>query len=85
MERDHIQGSGIAVDQSVVPKFSDLWARRSGKVLFRPADERREITNQAFPEGALSRVEVNRYERDPQNLPGPPRLQGVGKVDWAVI
>ena len=61
---DHIQGSGIAVEQSAAAKLRDLWARHAAEVLFRSPDEPRGISDQAFPEGALSRVEVNRYERD---------------------
>jgi 5-methylcytosine-specific restriction enzyme A len=63
---DHIQGSGIMVEQSAVPKLNDLWTRHAGRVLFRSPDEPRGINDQVFPEGALSRVEVNRYERDPR-------------------
>lgn len=63
---DHIQGSGIAVPPPAVPKLYALWARHTGTVLFRSPDEPRGADGQAFPEGALSRVEVNRYERDPR-------------------
>jgi 5-methylcytosine-specific restriction enzyme A len=34
--------------------------------LFRSPDEPRSLDGQAFPEGALSRAVVNRYERDPR-------------------
>jgi 5-methylcytosine-specific restriction enzyme A len=61
-----IQGSGIAVPPASVPKLHDLWAHHTSTVLFRSPDEPREAGGQAFPEGALSRVEVNRYERDPR-------------------
>ncbi len=63
---DRIQDSGIAVEQSAVPRLRNLWAQHAGKVLFRSPDEPRGVGSQAFPEGALSRVEVNRYERDPR-------------------
>lgn len=63
---DHIQGSGIAVPPASAPKLHELWGRHTGTVLFRSADEPREVDGQAFPEGALSRVPVNRYERDPR-------------------
>jgi 5-methylcytosine-specific restriction protein A len=63
---DHIQGSGITVEQSAVPRLNDLWTRHASGVLFRSPDEPRGTDDQAFPEGTLSRVEVNRYERDPR-------------------
>jgi len=63
---DHIQGSGIAVPQAAVPKLHDVWAHHTGALLFRSPDEPRGAGGQEFPEGALSRVEVNRYERDPR-------------------
>jgi 5-methylcytosine-specific restriction protein A len=63
---DHIQGSGIAVPPPAVRKLHDLWAHHTSTVLFRSPDEPRGLDGQAFPEGALSRVEVNRYERDPR-------------------
>jgi 5-methylcytosine-specific restriction protein A len=63
---DHVQGSGIAVPTAAVRKLRDLWAQHTGTVLFRSPDEPRGLDGQAFPEGALSRVEVNRYERDPR-------------------
>ena len=43
-----------------------IWARHISTVLFRSPDEPRGLDGQGFPEGALSRVEVNRYERDPR-------------------
>lgn len=63
---DHMQGSGISVPPPAVPKLSGLWARHTSTVMFRSPDEPRGGGEQAFPEGALSRVEVNRYERDPR-------------------
>jgi 5-methylcytosine-specific restriction protein A len=61
---DRIQGSGVAVERSAVPRLTELWAQYIGKVLFHSPDEPRGIDGQRYPEGALSRVEVNRYERD---------------------
>ena len=75
---DHIQDSGIAVPASAVRRLHELWARHTSTVLLRSPDEPRGLDGQAFPEGALSRVEVNRYERDlwgPQNMPQPLGLQ----------
>jgi 5-methylcytosine-specific restriction protein A len=63
---EHIQGSGIAVPPASVPKLHDLWAHHTSTVLFRSPDEPHGADSQAFPEGALSRTEVNRYERDPR-------------------
>ena len=61
---DHIQGSGIEVSAAAVRKLSDLWQHHISEVIFRSPDQPRGLGDQTFPEGALSRVEVNRYERD---------------------
>jgi 5-methylcytosine-specific restriction protein A len=63
---DRIQGSGIAVPPIAAPRLADMWARHTSAVIFRSPDEPRKIGEEVFPEGALSRVEVNRYERDPR-------------------
>ena len=63
---DHIQGSGIEVETAAVRKLSDLWQQHISQIIFRSPDQPRALAGQAFPEGALSRVEVNRYERDPR-------------------
>lgn len=63
---DHIQGSGIAVPAPAADRLGELWARHASEVLFRSPDEPRSLHDQTFPEGALSRVPVNRYERDPR-------------------
>jgi len=63
---DRIQGSGIAVPPVVAPRLANLWARHTSMATFRSPDEPRRIGEAVFPEGALSRVEVNRYERDPR-------------------
>jgi 5-methylcytosine-specific restriction enzyme A len=63
---DRIQGSGIAVPAPAAGRLSELWARHASQVLFRSPDEPRGLDGQTFPEGALSRVPVNRYERDPR-------------------
>jgi 5-methylcytosine-specific restriction enzyme A len=61
---DHFQGGGWEIEAPVRRKLADLWARHTGQVFFRSPDEPRGLGDQAFPEGALHRVEVNRYERD---------------------
>jgi 5-methylcytosine-specific restriction protein A len=63
---DHIQGSGIEVPAEAVRKLAELWDRHLGQVLFRSPDQPRGLDGQWFPEGALTQVEVNRYERDPR-------------------
>jgi 5-methylcytosine-specific restriction protein A len=63
---DHIQGSGIAVPAEAVPKLAALWTSHVDGVLFRSPDEPRGLDEATFPEGALSRELVNRYERDPR-------------------
>jgi 5-methylcytosine-specific restriction protein A len=63
---DHIQGSGIEVETAALRKLSDLWQQHISQIIFRSPDQPRALAGQAFPEGALSRVEVNRYERDPR-------------------
>jgi 5-methylcytosine-specific restriction protein A len=63
---DRIQGSGISVPASAAPRLAGLWARHTSMLIFRSPDEPRRTDVQAFPEGAVNRVEVNRYERDPR-------------------
>jgi 5-methylcytosine-specific restriction protein A len=62
----HLQGSGIEVKHVAAPKLHDLWQRHTNNIIFRLPDEPAGHDMQGFPEGALSRVEVNRYERDPR-------------------
>jgi 5-methylcytosine-specific restriction protein A len=60
-----IQGSGVAVPAAVTRKLTDLWVSHTGELIFRSPDEPPPSgPGQTFPEGALMRVEVNRYERD---------------------
>lgn len=60
-----IQGSGVAVPASATRKLADLWASHTGELIFHSADEPSlSDPKQTFPEGSLTRVEVNRYERD---------------------
>jgi 5-methylcytosine-specific restriction enzyme A len=61
---DRIQGSGVAVPSSAIRALSELWASHTGKLIFHSPDEPHSAGEQTFPEGALTRVEVNRYERD---------------------
>jgi 5-methylcytosine-specific restriction enzyme A len=61
---DHIQGSGISVPQAVADALHELWVVHSGQKLFRSPDEPIEASPTLYPEGALSQVQVNRYERD---------------------
>lgn len=63
---DHIQGSGISVPQAVAGSLRDLWITHSAQMLFRSPDEPIEPSPMLYPEGALSQVQVNRYERDPK-------------------
>jgi 5-methylcytosine-specific restriction enzyme A len=63
---DHIQGSGIEVPPAAVRKLAELWDHHLGQILFRSPDQPRGLDGQSFPEGGLTRVEVNRYERDPR-------------------
>lgn len=63
---DHVQGSGIEVPPTAVRKLAGLWDRHLGQILFRSPDQPRGLDRQSFPEGGLTRVEVNRYERDPR-------------------
>lgn len=61
---DRIQGSGVAVPLPAIPLLGDLWTRHTGKLMFHSQDEPRGPGDRTYPEGALVRVEVNRYERD---------------------
>jgi 5-methylcytosine-specific restriction protein A len=66
MHWDHLQGSGMEVKREAVANLADLWERHTSEIIVSSADEPRMIGVDDFPEGALSRVEVNRYERDPR-------------------
>jgi 5-methylcytosine-specific restriction protein A len=66
MSWGHLQGSGIEVKPEAAPKLHAMWQHHTGGILFRSPDEPRSHEDLTFPEGAVSRVEVNRYERDPR-------------------
>jgi 5-methylcytosine-specific restriction enzyme A len=57
---DRIQGSGVLVPSHAAEKLNDLWVQHVRGPLY--PDEL--PAGQTFPEGAGTRVEVNRYERE---------------------
>lgn len=57
----HLQGSGVRLADDIGDRLGDLWAAHLGSVPFHSADE---VLSEAYPEGAVQRVEVNRYERN---------------------
>jgi 5-methylcytosine-specific restriction protein A len=60
-------GSGVQVHSlSAAQTLSELWCRHTNPLIYRSADEPRALDEQTFPEGAVTRVEVNKYERDPR-------------------
>jgi 5-methylcytosine-specific restriction protein A len=61
---DRLRSSGIEVPAFATRRLNDLWLRHTGSLMFRSPDQPRGIEGQTFPEGAVSRVPVNRYERD---------------------
>ena len=62
---DRIQGSGVAVPASSVQELAHLWSDHTRAQIFHsPDDLSASDTERDFPEGALIRIEVNRYERD---------------------
>jgi 5-methylcytosine-specific restriction enzyme A len=63
---DHIQGSGISVKQVTANALHELWAKHTDQKLFRSPDEPMDASPTLYPEGALSQVQVNHYERDPK-------------------
>jgi len=63
---DHIQGSGISVPPAAADALHNLWVMHSDQKLFRSPDEPIDDSPTLYPEGALSQVQVNRYERDPK-------------------
>jgi 5-methylcytosine-specific restriction protein A len=63
---DRIQASGVSLSSSAARTLTDLWLSHTGTLIFHSADEPRGLDGQTFPEGALTRVEVDRYERDPR-------------------
>jgi len=64
---DRLQASGVEVPKSAIPALEDLWEThllQCGRLLpFSPNEVHRSET---VVEGAVSRVLVNRYERDPR-------------------
>jgi 5-methylcytosine-specific restriction protein A len=63
---DRMQGSGVEVPRASAERLEDLWQHhleRSGRAQPAIAEEAR--GSDLFAEGALSRIMVNRYERDP--------------------
>jgi 5-methylcytosine-specific restriction protein A len=62
----HLQGGGTPVPAQAVHRLNTLWDRHVDSVLFRSPDELRGLSDATFPEGAISREPVNRYERDPR-------------------
>jgi 5-methylcytosine-specific restriction enzyme A len=64
---NNIYGSGIQVhSESAARTLYELWISHTNTLIYRSADEPRALDDRTFPEGALTRIEVNRYERDPQ-------------------
>jgi 5-methylcytosine-specific restriction protein A len=62
-----IYGSGIQVhSESAARTLYELWVAHTNALIYRSADEPRAIDDRTFPEGALTRIMVNKYERDPQ-------------------
>jgi 5-methylcytosine-specific restriction enzyme A len=57
---DRFQGGGIDLD-AVASQLERLWASHNGQLIYLSPEE--SLTG-TFPEGALTRIEVNRYERD---------------------
>ena len=64
---DQLQASGVQVPASAAVDLDDVWADhldRVGRDVVRSPDE--VPPSFAYREGAVSRIEVNRYERDPR-------------------
>jgi 5-methylcytosine-specific restriction protein A len=61
---DRIQGSGVAVPASSTQELAKLWSEHTRRQIFHSPDDLSSSGGHSFPEGALTRVEVNRYERD---------------------
>lgn len=61
---DRIQGSGVELDHAAAALVEDLWAGHTGGLLFHSREE--VPANASYSEGAVTRAEVNRYERDPR-------------------
>jgi 5-methylcytosine-specific restriction enzyme A len=70
MPWNHLQGSGIQLKATAIPALQDLWQSHASAIFWSAdeprADEPRSDDEPTFPEGALTQVEVNRYERDPR-------------------
>lgn len=57
---DRLQGSGVLVQQSAEGDLEAAWAAHLGRTPYHSPEE----PVGTFPEGSLTRIEVNRYERD---------------------
>lgn len=64
---DRIQGSGVRVDEAAAHGLDDLWLEHLAQVGRAPAWSPDQVPpSAAYREGAVERVQVNRYERDPR-------------------
>jgi 5-methylcytosine-specific restriction protein A len=58
---DRLQGSGVLVDVASAQVLEDLWAAHAAATPYRAPED---LPPATYTEGAVTRVEVNRYERD---------------------
>jgi 5-methylcytosine-specific restriction protein A len=58
---DRLQGSGVLVDVASAQVLEDLWAAHAAATPYRAPED---LPPATYTEGAVTRIEVNRYERD---------------------
>ena len=63
---DRVQGSGVRVPQASVLLLDALWAQHLEDLGMASSSAEEVFPSAGYPEGAVKRVEVNRYERDPR-------------------
>jgi 5-methylcytosine-specific restriction protein A len=63
---DRIQASGIRLPDQLAGRLEDLWRDHLSGLGLAPISIPEEVAGSDFAEGAVQRVTVNRYERDPR-------------------
>lgn len=74
---DRLQSSGTEMVQDAAVAFDAVWAEHLDRLGLRPFTSTEELAPaETYKEGAKTRIEVNRYERDPRARAEALRLHG---------
>lgn len=63
---NHLQGSGVRVSDDAERRLHKEWDQHLARIAYPHRGGPEEVVSGTYPEGAVSRVTVNRYERDPR-------------------